>query len=244
MICMIAIFSLFSCQSTRVIQEDIPKAYIDTNGQKVLTLNPDGTFNLAYTDDYFKSLKVWKLQQLSFGTWRQEDGFILLSSSENIQSPVLDIIVEEKTIEYDSLKIEITNPYEKYDGLIDAYGNPVSNTFSRIFSYVFYADSRDPLFEQDLVLNTPAKTFPVSEDFSINGFWLFMVPDPYLYPGNLAFNFLESRYTVKNPSSNHFKIDIPDFTLEYIGYIRYKEEYVKIVDDKTIQIRGEVFKRK
>lgn len=42
--------------------------------------------------------------------------------------------------------------------------------------------------------------------------------------------------------TNYIKVDIPDFTFDYIGYERYKEEYVKIKKGKLL-LRGEIFER-
>jgi len=47
-------------------------------------------------------------------------------------------------------------------------------------------------------------------------------------------------YTFKNKNSNYIRVIIPNFTFEYIGYERFKEEYVKIRQNKLI-LRGETF---
>ena len=209
--------------------------YFDQHRQKQLKIEPNGTFQLSYTSEFLQRTTTWHLKKLSFGDWKKEGNFLILNSSESIQSDVLDLIVEEKVVNNDSLKIELKNPYENMERSLSL----------RTFRYEIYIDSRDPSVEHGLMIDAPFKSVAVEKDFIINGIWVFMVPDPFLYPENLAFNFLRTRYyTVKNRSSNHFIIDIPDFTLEYIGYIRFKEEYVKVIDKNTVQLRGEKFKKK
>ena len=229
------LLSFTSCQSTKGLYGDSPEVYTEINGQKSITFNPDGTFLFEYTDEYLKSRKLWLNKELSFGSWRKEDGVIILNSSEKIKSSRLEMIVEENITDTDSLIIQILSPYES---------DRQNKKLPAIFKYVLLSSSMDPLFSQDLEFISPNQQFPLERKYGIHDIVLFIIPDPFLYPGQLEFNFLHGRYSVKNSLSNHFIIDIPDFTLEYIGYIRFKEEYVKVIDKNIVQLRGEKFKKK
>jgi hypothetical protein len=206
--------------------------YVSSDGQRRLEVKPNGSFNLTYNDEFLANTTVWHLKDLGYGQWRKKGEFLIFNSSDDIKSDVLNIIVEEESISNDSLKIEIINPYESEEG-----SSPL-----RIFKYEISLFSPHVNIGDKFVMDKASKSFLVSKEFNLNGIIVYMVPDPFYYPNKLAFNFLSTTYyTVKNPKSNYFKISIPDFTLEYIGYMRFKNEYIKIVDDKTLLVRGERF---
>ena len=229
-------FAVFYSLGSYGQSNNIYGTYLDTDGHKKLEINPNGTFQLIYTDNFLERTKRRHLTKLSFGDWRKESNFLVLNSSYSIKSDVLDVVVEEKIDKGDSLRFDICSPYEAFE----------KGRGLRIFRYEIYIDSDDPFVTYGISANSSTIVERVDRNFSINGFALAIVPDPYLYPGdNMAFNFLRTRlYTPKNKKSNYFKITIPDHTLDYLGYIRFKEEYVKVIDKNTVQLRGEKFKKK
>lgn len=206
--------------------------YYNNDDKKRLEVKPNGTFSLTYSDKFLNNVTTWYLKNLGFGTWKKEGDFLVFNSPDDIKSNVLDIFVEEKVINSDSLTFEIHSPYEKKWG----------SDQLRLFKYEILLASPQANVGDLYEMNESAKSFLLEKGFKINGIILSIVPDPYYYPNKLTFNYLKGQYyIVKNPNANYFKINIPDFTLEYIGYMRFKNEYIKIIDDRTLLLRGEKF---
>jgi len=246
---------LISCSSTKkdlVSSNQKVLEFFDDYGQKSLILEPDGKYLYRYTDEYLKYLKFYLIQDLCYGTWRFENGFYILNSAEEIQNPILDRYVEEMEIENDSVKIEIVNPYEEYikenhiymhfeyddDKLIKKFQQV--RFFEYEVAFDAYRSSKTRIFRSDKA------DFQIEKD-SLGEFRSISISIiPYLsYPGNITFKSLGTNsYRIQNSQSNFFRVHIPQFTMEYLGYIRFKEEYVKVIDKNTVQLRGEKFKKK
>lgn len=177
---------------------------------------------------------MYQQDTLSYGNWKIKDGFVVINSSEKISDFELPIVVEESKNPSDSLIFFITNPYE-----INFYKN--NNRF-RYFNYYLSFNTSNEDYNDLIKIDTNQLILNIKENVHISSFYILIVPDVINFPSDIAFNFLTTKiYKLNHFKSNHFKINIPDFTLDYIGYVRYKEEYMKVLSKNRIQLRGEIF---
>lgn len=207
--------------------------YVDVDNTRQLVLSGDGAFSLNYTADYLASHATWRLRQISYGMWRREGDFVVLNSSDEFMSDRLAINGEENVDEsVEGIRIEVSNPYEKTFG-----GEP-----RRLFRYILYIDTNDEGLSGEVMMEGSCITIPIDSGVIVNGLWVFVVPDPYLYPAGLAFNFLRTEYySVNNRATNWFRLNIPSLDIEYIGLMRFSEEYVRITSDGALVLRGKKF---
>ena len=213
-------------------QKSLVGKYIGKETNRILTINQDGSYFLLNEE---RGVLLYHIDTLSFGKWNQNDCFIVLNTPKSIENRSLKVNVIEKYIpNEDTLKIEINNPYENY---FQMYGG------RRLFEYIFFIDSYEARFGPEIFMkNNEISLFKTKNDkiVSLN---ITIVPSSYLYPSTLAFNYLVTdTYTFKDRTSNYIKVNIPDLTLDYIGYVRYREEYVRIMKNALI-LRGEVFEK-
>lgn len=211
-------------------QNYIAGTYIGKETGQNLIIKQDGGFFLF---NHERRDKVFQLDTMSFGSWRLEGDFIVLNTPKSINSSRLKVEVEEGYIpNSDSLVVEILNPYEDY---YRNYGG------RRLFDYVFSIDSYESNLGPEIYMQGNKISLYKTENNKIVNISIYIIPNCFLYPSSLAFNNLETYlYLFKNRSSNYIKVTIPQLTLEYIGYVRFKEEYVKITQNKLL-LRGEVY---
>lgn len=216
-----------------IAQNNIIGKYIGQESNRTLKLIEDNSFIIRNDENSM----VFQLDTLSFGTWKQEKSFIILNTPDEINNNVLKVNVIESVVVSDTLKIKINNPYEKYfhEGKMHR---------PRYFNYFLQISSDDSTFGPLLFLDENQTHLYKKEKDRIYNIEIFMVPLCFEYPSTLSFNFLKTElYTFKNTSSNCIVIDIPQFTFDYIGYERYREEYVKIKKKDELLLRGELFKK-
>lgn len=207
----------------KYIHEGTGKVLVIENNEKYFLLN-GGNKSLAYHVD-----------TLSYGNWNMDESFLVLNVSKSIDSQIVNMQIEEKTTERtDSLVVEIHNPYES---LFNHYGG------RRIFKYIFSIDSYKGGFGPEVHMEHNRIALPKVEDDKIVNINLYIVPNSYLYSTPLYYNYLVTdNYEFKNINSNHIEIDLPDMTLAYIGYVRFKDEYVRVKRNKLI-LRGDVYQK-
>jgi len=210
--------------------------YVNEKGNRILMLKDDNTFSLTDNTDYGPLMPMWRLDTLSFGYWEYKDNFIIINTPKSIESNKMEMSLKEEYLSgKDSLLITISNPYEIY--YLKYRGN-------RLFRYLIYIDDFGVFFNENILIEGNTASVYVPERNRINGVKLWIIPDSFLYPSNLAFNFLQTEFVrLINPKSNVLKIEIPDFTLEYIGYERYNNEHI-IIRNKKLIFRGDVFTKK
>lgn len=239
----VAILISIGCSSTKEMNHFTNGTYENHETGKLLELHGDGTYSFKYSDRRMQFVKVWVLQDLGFGSWRVEDGFLVLNSAAEIQSSVLRADVRESMIDSGHLKIDIDSPFDEYTGITDFHGHRSTHT-NKLFRYIVEVYSDHAYFDKEIeIVNSTNVQLDIKDEFIVREIVIYIIPNPYLYPGKIAFNKLTVRYNVKNQRANHFTFNIPDFTMDYIGYVRHTEEYVKIIDEKRIKLRGEIYTR-
>lgn len=211
-------------------QNKIHGSFVGKDTFRELQLKDDNTYYIINK----KSKYVYQQDTLSYGNWKIKDGFVVINSSEKISDYQLPIVVEESNNPSDSLNFLINNPYE-----INFHKN--NNRF-RYFNYYLSLDTSNEEYNDLIKIDTNQLIIKIKENVQIFSFYILIVPDVINFPSNIAFNYLTTKiYMLNHFKSNHFKINIPDFTLDYIGYVRYKEEYIKVLSKNRIQLRGEIF---
>jgi len=215
-------------------QNNLVGSYYNSDLKRQFVLNSDGSFLILNSKN---DVNFYQIDTLSYGTWQQEENFIILNTPKSIDSQKLGIaVIENELPNSDSLVIEISNPYEKQYGKIE-------KGFHRVFSYIFFIDSYQGNFGPEILMESNRIVLPKTKEDKLVNLNLSIIPNSYLYPSLIAYNFLTTDfYEFKNRNSNYIKIDIPDLTFNYIGYMRFRDEYIKIKND-VITIRGEKFKK-
>lgn len=208
------------------------RQFYDAIHKQTLVLNADGTYVLINNKE---RVLLHYIDTLSFGKWEEEGNFFVLNSHKRIENQELKVsVIEEYQENFDSLKILIENPYEDY---------LVSNGGSRLFSYIFSIISYEDKFGPGVVMENNSMTIPKSEVNKLVYFFITIVVDAHAYPETLAFNYLNTEmYQFKNRSANIIKINIPELRFEYIGYKRFRSEYVRIYK-KGVLLNGCFFKK-
>jgi len=214
-------------------QKDVIGKYVGKESNRTIILKKDGGFYLLNEG---RGIMFYHIDTLSFGSWKICNNFIILNSSESIKSRKLKVNVQESyNPNSDSLLVEIFNPYEDFSRKYEK-GH-------RIFKYVFYIDSYEGRFGPEVCMKSNKISLPKSSYDKIVNMVITIIPNSYLYPYRLAFNYLETdTYTFSDRNSNHIKVTIPNFTFEYIGYERFREECVRLIRNELI-LRGEIFKK-
>ena len=224
------IVALITLQLNTFAQDEIVGSYKGEDSFKTLHLNNNGRF-------YFLSLhnhNVYdNIDTLSYGSWRTKNNFLILNTPKTIESEFLNMQIEKSNIlDSDSLTIEINNPYETYQA--KRGGN-------RLFNYVAFISWKDYLSSSFIKFKSNRYSVLKSKVKGIIYITLKIIPDTYEYPSKIAFNFLKTEsYYISCTESNYYKLFLPDLTMEYIGYVRFKEEYVK-TDGNTLLLRGEKY---
>ena len=78
----------------------------------------------------------------------------------------------------------------------------------------------------------------------IERFNIFIYPKPNFQGRNVGERyFITPEYTIKDPKSNYFQIEIPELTYEYMTYIRLNKEYIKVIDINHFEWHGEIYSR-
>ncbi|RYD74957.1 MAG: hypothetical protein EOP53_17335 [Sphingobacteriales bacterium] len=165
-------------------------------------------------------------------------GLVYLTSYPFILKDSLSAFINE---EYrhgtDSTIITITNPVEAF--------NDGSNRKSVRFYYQcnFYLSKKDNKRTDEVYVkyfDSPSLVFRLSSDFKIDSFAISAVPNyPNLSLRYNAVNTLKLKtYTVKSESSNHFSVNIPGLTFDFLAYKRLNKDIVRIIDNNTLEWDG------
>lgn len=212
---------------------DVVGYYVGRETYRTINLNIDGSYNILY--DRRNIPLIFKMDTLSFGTWKLEDNLVVLNSSQKINRSRLKVLVQEETIEnFDSILFEIRNPYE--DKLISNCRN-----YPRVFKYSISISAYTDLYGPEIKLNDNKVCLKKYPDNDLVNLLIYAIPDVIYFASPIAFNYLVTeQYTFKNRKSNKIVVTIPDLTWEYFCYERYRDELVK-VRKNTLILRGEKF---
>jgi len=212
-IILIAIFGL-SC-SVNYAQSDVVGYYVGRETHRTINLYKDGSYNILY--DRRDIPLVFKMDTLSFGNWKLEDNLIVLNSSEKIKKSCLKVLVQEEIIEnFDSILIEIHNPYE------DKYFSNCGK-HPRVFTYSMCISAYSDVYGPEINLKDNKiclKKYMNNDLVNLN---IFIIPNVYYLVSPIAFNYLETEeYIFKNRKSNKIIVTIPPLS----GGCKNKNDWV------------------
>lgn len=224
--------ALFTFLKDTFSQDSLAGKYHCAGVLKSLVVNEDGNYFLLNEDP---RRIYYRIDTLSFGKWKLDGDFIVLNTSKSIAGQKIDVVIEEHYKPGDSLILEISNPYENFAKKMVG---------EREFHYIFSIDSYSGSFGPSISMKNNRIALYKSNNDKIFSIYFIIIPNSFLYPYPLAFNYLiTDNYIIKNNDANYLKVSIPKFTYEYIGYIRFNSEYVKIIDKNKLKLRGEIFER-
>ena len=235
----IFLFSIFQSCKTLSIQ-DIYGSYVGLKNQSKSFTFYKSSFNLRDTVlNHSFRINDDCCDTISYGSWEllANSNFISLVSSIDLGDPSLNKIKfnvsEFENKESDSLIIEIKNPLERdsfdadYDKILDYEVLVIKKSESFLFqepknNLVIFRNQEEPLKEIKCYIQTNNR-----------------------FRGrNIGVRIVELDYLVKSPKSNSFIINIPDLTYEYLTYLRFKREFVRVIDKNHLEWQGEIYVRK
>ena len=247
MFLLLSLFIFFNANCQVKNSKHLNGVYVgDKTGERIELL-PNNKYILLAPEGSLSD-KVWNRDTISYGNWSFEQNLLVLNSSPKILGKVLPIIVKESEIEnYDSIKVFITNPFEKElpKTIITLDNKAFYN--ARPFYYVVFLNSTysTVTIKSDTLGGGKIITYPSKKMPQISNISLMIVPDCLNYPGDyLAYKLVYTTiYKTKNETANYFKISIPSFTDRYLNYMRMKGVYVKIVNNRNLKWNNETFVR-
>lgn len=131
----------------------------------------------------------------------------------------------------DSVFFEFNNPVERHDNLDEQLLYKITMITSKD---VISLESTSNVLRYEYVDQI--------EEISIN---IFVKSDALIQNiGIRQVNLFPYIYKLKNKNSNHFKINIPDLTFEYLNFERINGEYVRTMKDGSLIWRDKKIKKK
>ena len=200
--------------------------------ERIVLLHDNKYLLLAPKESLFD--KQWETDTMSYGFWNIEGDLLVLNSSEGIRGQYLPINIEEAMLQnQDSITVEISNPYENELPKRIVAKNRTVYFQARPFYYAVNFETGNIGFDakSSSIRGGNVIRYYGGQNLKINTISVTIIPDSYNYPGNyLAYKLVYTGvYETQSKGSNYFKINIPDFTINYLNYRRFKGEYMKIL---------------
>lgn len=212
-------------------------SYVSADSLRVLIIESDGSYVLRSTavsergsrPNIIYTPTNW---ELSYGNWRKEGSFVVLSASDEIVGEFLEMQIDARETDAENMSFRLDSPCisEGPDCKREYSCEIVLDGFVRSHNRIHQFDC------ESLVI-------PKSEGDSVFGFTVLIIPQALtLRTYSIQYNYLYSwSEGARHYSSNEFRIRIDKFTREYISYIRFSNEYMPIDRTGSIYIRGDRF---
>lgn len=215
---------IFSCASSKVSSQDIKGIYIQKDNKRIeLHLLKDKTFVLK---DNFEpthlAIKNYKCcDTISYGKWEIEDGFVSLSSPEELGTYYLNAnFTESSEKNKDSITLIINNPIEKKKSKDSELYYTVNLSLTDGSTIRKISETNTITIDKvDGVSMIEIEVYP-KYDIEIRDISARSV---YTIP-----------YQVVNSESNLFNIDIPELDYSYLAYKRLNKDYVRVLNGKKL----------
>jgi hypothetical protein len=232
--------------SSNVTQEKtLVGVFIGSESKERITLDSNHKFIImAPQGSLFDDLN--KIDTISYGTWNIDKEFLVLNSAKEILGQFLHLCVKEAYVTQDSITVEITNPYEEELTKRIVAANNKAFYKTRPFYYVvnFTGNNVGFVSKSGTIRGGNIIKYQGYNDLKISSISITIIPDNFNYPGYLSYKLVYTLpYETMNPNSNYFKINIPDFTSNYMNYRRLKGEFVKILGRDKLQWNNEIYIR-
>lgn len=231
------IFILFSsCKKNKeYAQDDVIGIWVTESQLHSIIFKDDQFSILTDINDHHPYYSC--CDTLAAGSWKLAKGNLLqLNSDEFYNKPLLSMTVQEESLDVDSVFFKISNPH-----LDSRVHSNIDTDIGFIISVL--TDDYDLLndisgevhYETELSFENPNRS---ELEFII----IEILPTVDLRINNLGIRSAVTYiYYVKNEVSNSFIIDIPEFSLDYLGRERLINYYVEVENDSTILFNGEPY---
>lgn len=161
------------------------------------------------------------------------DNLVVLNSHQRISKNFKLDVKESFSRSSDSIYFDINNSlegvYDYRDKFLPLY---------YYYSLELLPRENYPFFEETLRSNH----FNFQNKAPIDAFVIRMMPNLFTYPMEIESTCLYSVvYSVNSTNSNTFKINIQNFDFMYFYFKSFVDEYVRIIDDRTLMCHNEKF---
>ncbi|MCH2491119.1 MAG: hypothetical protein MK211_13330 [Flavobacteriales bacterium] len=234
----VLVLFLMSCASYNFTPQDIQGTYQQVENKRIELNLSERDFVLRdnFTPTHL-DIELYKCcDTISYGKWKVDDGFIELSSPDQLSTFYLSMYVEEDVKPLgNSVEFIIENPIESY------YDNH-NETYREIYYLINATEINGGSLNQKTDL-TNEISFEVSK--GISSFEITIQPKYDIAIRNVARREVFTiPYTVKNPKANSFKISIPDLNYAFLTYQRFNKDYIKILSKDKLFWDNKEYTRK
>ena len=182
---------------------------------------------------------------IAFGEWKFDNNsnFIRLQSPDYLINSIMDFSVNEKIIsDRDSFYFKITNPIESH------YKNFSYSSKAREVEYIINVKSNNESLAYRInfgelkgneIAIKGAKNTKILE---LN--LIIVINSNFSERYSNSKEFYTVSYEIIDTNSNYFLIDIPKLTYCQLGSKLMNQDFIKVIDDETIEWDGEFFSKK
>jgi hypothetical protein len=238
----VSIISLIiSCNSYKGLQEELKGTYSKVDDDNIKLILNQESFLYIDTNKQEHLPNFDCCDTITYGNWKMnKDGYIELSTPEEISTSYLniDVVEKENKKSKDTLYFFIDNPIEKFcknDGRKNSkllyqlaiFSN--NNNFDNAIALKRFDKNQIAISitDDDLKINTIEITIYVESDISLKNLELREV---YTMP-----------YKIQNSNFNSFDITIPKLNYGYLSHKRLKNDYVKVVTKQKLLWNNDEF---
>lgn len=228
---------LNSCIAQKFLPKDIQGIFVQKNDKRTqLQLNNQSFVLWDNFEPSHLAIKPHKCcDTIAYGKWNLNDGFLSLSTPEELATFYLTANVkEEYERNNDSITFIITNPIEKFRKQNQVMSNEL---YYKIILMTKDGNTINKSLDSNII------TFQNIKDVK--------TIEIEVYPKyNIDIREISSRvvyifpHTIVNTNANIYKIDIPELSYSYLTYKRLNQDYIKIIDKNTLLWDGNEYIKK
>lgn len=211
----------------------------------------DGLYKLSLNKGLF--IYQWKLDNnvsgfcrdtLSYGTVENVNNHPLLklSSYDDQYTSILNIKVEELSVDKSDIKFNILNPIEDNHAMYN-----FGNDNARVIEYSLVIDSECYRFQKQvnkMIFNTNSIVIPNDSDCQIKSFEIIIRPRNYLSDWN-DHNKARIAYTLEHnvvlENANVFNVEINKLSYCFLAAERLSGDFILINKDKSLEWNDRIF---
>jgi len=235
------ILSSFSLTKCNVHKKDIEGVFVQKKDNRILIVLKDDKISIRNTYRQLDAPPFNFCDTTTFGDWELiERGKLIKFNSDNSlggsELNFLDFNVKELQLkDSDSIIIKFNNPIES------GYLKTKNNTKELIYSCFLFSDFGD--LNSQITENNIA-TF-IKPDSSLNKIVFEIYPNYNFKGRNVGVRVITNLgYKFKNPKSNYFEINMPNLSYNYLTYLRFNGEFIRVIDKDHLEWQGEIYVKK
>ena len=230
---------LMSCATYEITSQDVQGTYRQVENNRIELSLYKGKFVLK--DNFEPShldIELYKCcDTIAYGKWQIDNGYLELSSPEELSTYYLNMYVEEevKSTHNSKTTVVIENP-------IESYYDKNNEDFRELYYSINATDIRGNSIKKKTDLSNKVD---LETPNGINSFEITVEPKYNIAIRNVATREVFTiPYQVKNPKANFFKIKIPELNYPYLTYKSLEKDYIKILSKNKLLWDGKEYVRK